>query len=100
MFHPPNPDLIAAVARVPGPGTAEGRMAEHRRTLLAARRQARRAAVKAVLRRLFGRQKAAEGDGSPLPPVPHFIRSATGIGAEMVHSSTTAGLPALVSTIR
>ena len=30
----------------------------------------------------------------------HFIRSATGIGAEIVQLSTTAGLPALVSTIR
>ena len=43
-----------------------------------------------------GRQKPAFSSGFRA----YFIRSGTGIGSLIVHSSTTAGLPFFVSTIR
>ncbi len=53
MFHPPNPDLIAALRRLPDPALDEGRLAEHRHTLRLAQRAARRTLLRNRLRQVW-----------------------------------------------
>lgn len=97
-------DLLVAMRRVPSEHSSKGRDRRHLMVHLAARRAARRpfaARLAAWLRRLAGKGSALpEAEGRPVDHDAYFIRSATGIGFEIVHSSTTPGLPALVSTIR
>ena len=72
MFHPPNPDLIAALRRLPDPALDEGRIAEHRHSLRLARR-AERAARRSRLRQVWALWQRR-------PVLPHLTQATPATG--------------------